>query len=141
MARYGPCRHGKRRSRNAPCQPPPRRELSPAIANRRIRAGGRTPTPHTIADGTGAAGCCTRRLSVSALRVAMAYAAHAQQQSFLVKVAFRNIEINGGGALGCRPKAVDKWGFSWTRRLLGAISSLISSSFGVVIAVPHINGA
>jgi len=74
--------------------------------------------------------------------VAMAHAAHAQQQSFLVKVAFRNIETNGdvGGALGCRPKAVDKWGFSRTR-LLGAISSLISSAFGVVIAVPHINGA
>jgi hypothetical protein len=73
----------------------------------------------------------------------MAYAAHAQQQSFLVKVAFRNSEINGdfGGALGCRPEAVDKWGFSRIRKLLGIISSLISSSFGAVIAVPHINGA
>jgi hypothetical protein len=73
----------------------------------------------------------------------MAYAAHAQQQSFLVTVAPRNIEINGdfGGALGCRPKAVDKWGFSRIRRLLGAIASLISSAFGVVIAVAHINGA
>jgi hypothetical protein len=72
----------------------------------------------------------------------MAYAAHAQQQSFLVTVASRNIEINGdfGGALGCRPKAVDKWGFSRIRRLL-AIASLISSSFGVVIAALHINGA
>ena len=53
------------------------------------------------------------RARLDRLRVAIAYAAHAQQQSFLVKLAFGSIEINGdfGGVLACGLEAVDKRDF------------------------------
>ena len=89
------CRHGRRRSRNAPCRPPPRREFDPAIANHRNFAPAVDPRPPTRSRTDGAAGYSPggfrlggHHTLAATTRVAMAYAARAQQQSFFVELAF-----------------------------------------------------
>src|SRR5262245_57883957 len=62
MGRYGPYRHGKRPSRNAPCRPPPRRKLTLVIAVAEF-APAVGPRPPTRSPTDGSRRVFTRRLS------------------------------------------------------------------------------